>query len=140
MHLLSLIATSDMNDRNSLGRFFSKTFLSTHMQPESLENQIDRVIKWLVENGMVIKEGESEEVRKRILSFMSLVAINERICVNNPLKKTGMTIYHHGPTLHRRLMALRFILIMKYIYQKVLQEKDPQYLDLKKLVSMKLRR
>ncbi len=67
-HILSLIATSDMNDRNSLGRFFSKTFLSTHMQPESLENQIDRVIKWLVENGMVIKEGESEEVRKRILS------------------------------------------------------------------------
>ena len=67
-HILSLIATSDMNDRNSLGRFFSKTFLSTHMQPESLENLIDRVIKWLVENGMVIKEGESEEVRKRILS------------------------------------------------------------------------
>lgn len=67
-HILSLIATSDMNDRNSLGRFFSKTFLSTHMQPESLENQIDRVIKWLFDNGMILKEGESEEVRKRILS------------------------------------------------------------------------
>jgi helicase len=67
-HILSLIATSDMNDRNAIGRFFSKTFLSTHMEAEALENQIDRVIKWLVKNEMVIKEGESEEVRKRILS------------------------------------------------------------------------
>ena len=67
-HILSLIATSDMNDRNSLGRFFSKTFLSTHMESEALENQIDRVIKWLVENGMVVREGESELVRQRIIS------------------------------------------------------------------------
>jgi helicase len=66
-HILSLIATSDMNDRNSLGRFFSKTFLSTHMESEALENQIDRVIKWLFENKMIIKDGESEEVRKRIV-------------------------------------------------------------------------
>ena len=66
-HILSLVATSDMNDRNSLGRFFSKTFLSTHMDSESLENQIDRVIKWLVENGMIVRDGESELVRKRIL-------------------------------------------------------------------------
>mgnify|MGYP005621865129 CR=1 FL=1 len=66
-HILSLIATSDMNDRNSLGRFFSKTFLSTHMEAEALENQIDRVIKWLFENEMIIKEGESDDVRKRII-------------------------------------------------------------------------
>ena len=76
-HILSLIATSDMKDRNSIGRFFSKTFLSTHMKSESLENQIDRVIKWLVENDMVIKEGESKEVRERILSENTTESLEE---------------------------------------------------------------
>ena len=66
-HILSLIATSDMNDRDALGKFFSKTFLSTHLESEDLENQIDRVIKWLSDNNMIIKEGESEKVKNRIL-------------------------------------------------------------------------
>ncbi|MBC64183.1 MAG: hypothetical protein CMB15_00895 [Euryarchaeota archaeon] len=66
-HILSLIATSDMNDRDALGKFFSKTFLSTHLESEDLENQIDRVIKWLSDNDMIIKEGESERVKNRIL-------------------------------------------------------------------------
>ena len=76
-HILSLIATSDMNDRNSIGRFFSQTFLSTHMDAEALENQIDRVIKWLVENDMVIKEGESKEVRQRILLENTTESVEE---------------------------------------------------------------
>ena len=66
-HVLSLIATSDMNDRDALGKFFSKTFLSTHLESEYLENQIDRVIKWLFDNDMITKEGESEIVKERII-------------------------------------------------------------------------
>ena len=70
-HILSLIATTDMNDRDSLGKFFSKTFLSTHLESEHLENQIDKVIKWLFENDMIRKEGESDEVKERILKEKS---------------------------------------------------------------------
>ena len=66
-HILSLIATSDMNDRDALGKFFSKTFLSTHLESEYLENQIDRVIKWLYDNDMITKEGESKRVKERII-------------------------------------------------------------------------
>ena len=60
-----------MNDRDSLGKFFSKTFLSTHLESEHLENQIDKVIKWLFENDMIRKEGESDEVKERILKEKS---------------------------------------------------------------------
>ena len=67
-HILSLIATSDMNDRDAIGKFFSNTFLSTHLDSEHLENQIDRVIKWLFDNEMIVKDGESEQVKERILS------------------------------------------------------------------------
>ncbi len=66
-HILSLIATTDMNDRDALGKFFSKTFLSTHLESEYLENQIDKVIEWLSENDMIRKEGESGKVKERIL-------------------------------------------------------------------------
>ena len=37
------------------------------MGQNDLENQIDRVIKWLSDNDMIIKEGESERVKNRIL-------------------------------------------------------------------------
>lgn len=67
-HILSLIATSDMNDRDAIGKFFSNTFLSTHLDSEHLENQIDRVIKWLFDNEMIVKDGESEQVKERIMS------------------------------------------------------------------------
>ncbi len=65
-HLLSLISSGGIQDRYSISRFFSKTFLSTHMDSEDLENRIDEVINWLVENGMIIREGESSEVAKKI--------------------------------------------------------------------------
>jgi len=66
-HILSLIATTDMNDRHALGEFFNKTFLSTHLESEYLENQIDKVIRWLFENDMIKKDGESNLVKERIL-------------------------------------------------------------------------
>ncbi len=76
-HVLSLIATSDMNDRDALGKFFSKTFLSTHLESEYLENQIDRVIKWLFDNDMITKEGESEIVKERIIREESGVKLDD---------------------------------------------------------------
>jgi helicase len=66
-HLLSLIATAGIDDRDSITRFFRKTFLATQMEPETLEARVDDVLCWLANNGMIDRTGESEEVKKRIL-------------------------------------------------------------------------
>jgi len=65
-HLLSVMATGGLRDRDSISRFFKKTFLATHMNEQSLEARLDDVIGWLAENGMITREGESEEVLSRM--------------------------------------------------------------------------
>jgi len=65
-HVLSLISTAGINDRDGISMFLSKTFLATQMHSEILESRIDDVICWLVENGMIERTGESEEVVIRI--------------------------------------------------------------------------
>jgi len=65
-HMLSVIATAGINDRDSITRFLTKTFLATQMDPETLETRVDDVLCWLADNGMIDRTGESEEVKKRI--------------------------------------------------------------------------
>ncbi len=67
-HILSVIATAGISDRDAITRFLGKTFLSTQMDPENLEERVDDVLCWLANNGMIERTGESEEVRKRILA------------------------------------------------------------------------
>ncbi|MBK64197.1 MAG: hypothetical protein CMB47_01565 [Euryarchaeota archaeon] len=69
-HVLSMISTGDLRDRDSLGRFFEKTFLSTQLSNEDLAARIDDSINWLVNNGMITREGESEVVKERILQYV----------------------------------------------------------------------
>jgi len=66
-HVLSMMATGGISDRDALGRFFSKTFLATHLDPEDLAARLDDVISWLSTNGMIDRTGESEEVKQRML-------------------------------------------------------------------------
>ena len=66
-HVLSMLATGGISDRDSLSRFFSKTFLATHLDSEDLASRIDDVISWLATNGMIDRTGESEEVKQRML-------------------------------------------------------------------------
>ena len=66
-HVLSMVATGGTADRDALGKFFSKTFLATQLDSESLAARIDDVVSWLASNGMIDRLGESEEVRARIL-------------------------------------------------------------------------
>ena len=68
-HVLSMISTGDLRDRDALGRFFQKTFLSTQLSTEDLASRIDDSINWLVNNGMITREGESEVVKERILQY-----------------------------------------------------------------------
>ena len=77
-HLLSIISSGGIQDRYSISRFFSKTFLSTQMDLEDLENRVDEVIDWLVENGMIIREGESSEVAKKIYDLRELNDLDEK--------------------------------------------------------------
>ena len=129
-HILSLIATSDMNDRDAIGKFFSNTFLSTHLDSEHLENQIDRVIKWLFDNEMIVKDGESEQVKEKFC---------QKIAVKRP-KMIGMMISLHGQNLHQKFLELTLLKIVRIRYQVLLQERVLQYSDLRKPVIMKLKK
>jgi helicase len=71
-HVLSMIATGGTGDRDALGKFFSKTFLATQLDPETLAARIDDVVSWLAANGMIDRLGESDEVRARILEEPSV--------------------------------------------------------------------
>ena len=66
-HVLSMLANGGISDRDALGRFFSKTFLATHLDVENLAARLDDVISWLATNGMIDRTGESEEVKQRML-------------------------------------------------------------------------
>ena len=65
-HLLSMIATGGIDDRDAVSGFFSQTFLATQMDSEMLEARLDDVIGWLATNGMITRAGESGEVLERI--------------------------------------------------------------------------
>ncbi len=66
-HVLSMIATGGIGDRHALGNFFSKTFLANQLGSESLVVRIDEAVSWLVNNGMIERFGESDEVAIRII-------------------------------------------------------------------------
>jgi len=65
-HILSIIATAGIDDRDVISRFLSKTFLASQMDSEALEARTDDVLGWLCENGMVERTGESKDVENRI--------------------------------------------------------------------------
>ena len=65
-HMLALIATGGIDNRYSLSKFLSKTFLASTIPKEGLEERIDRSIAWLVENEMISRTGEDENLAERI--------------------------------------------------------------------------
>ena len=56
-HILSIVATAGIDDRDAISRFLTKTFLSSQMNPETLEARTDDVLYWLCENGMIERRG-----------------------------------------------------------------------------------
>lgn len=65
-HVLSLISSGVVRDRYSIGGFFRSTFLATQMSSDALNGKLDETIRWLVENGMIIREGESDTVADKV--------------------------------------------------------------------------
>ena len=65
-HMLALIATGGIDNRYSLSKFLSKTFLASTIPKEGLEERIDRSIAWLAENEMISRTGEDENLAERI--------------------------------------------------------------------------
>ena len=76
-HVLSMLATGGISDRDALGRFFSKTFLATQLDREDLAGRLDDVISWLATNGMIERTGESEEVKQRMLEEIPIEQTEE---------------------------------------------------------------
>ena len=65
-HILSVVATAGINDRDGISRFLSKTFLASQTPAETLEARTDDVLHWLCENSMIERTGESQEVKRAI--------------------------------------------------------------------------
>ena len=65
-HILSIIATSGIRDRDALSGFFGETFLATQIESDTLESRIDDVVSWLTINEMITRMGESKEDLDRI--------------------------------------------------------------------------
>ena len=70
-HILSVVATAGINDRDGISRFLSKTFLASQMPAETLEARTDDVLHWLCENSMIERTGESQEVKRAIKGRVS---------------------------------------------------------------------
>ena len=60
MHVLAAIATGGQNNRWSLGKFFSNTFLAMDVSREKMADKIDGIVEWLCEHGMVERYGIDE--------------------------------------------------------------------------------
>lgn len=66
MHVLAAIATGGQSDRWSLGRFFAHTFLARDLAEETLADNIDGIVDWLCEHGMVERLGIDETLAAEV--------------------------------------------------------------------------
>ena len=67
MHLLSCIATGGLLHRDAIGSFFDATFLGTTMPRTQLQERLDSMLDWLVEERFLRRLGvdESYELRRQ---------------------------------------------------------------------------
>ena len=67
MHLLSCVATGGLLHRDSIGSFFDATFLGTTMPTNQLQDRLDSMLDWLVEERFLRRLGvdETYEARRR---------------------------------------------------------------------------
>ena len=67
MHLLSCVATGGLLHRDSIGSFFDATFLGTTMPTTQLQERLDSMLEWLVEERFLRRLGidESYEMRRQ---------------------------------------------------------------------------
>ena len=66
VHVLAAIATGGQKNRDSLGKFFQKTFLATSIPNDTLQGRIDEIIGWLATHGFIEKLGEDEALVEKI--------------------------------------------------------------------------
>jgi helicase len=62
VHVLAAIATGGQRDRESLGRFFSQTFLATRIPVDTLQTRIDEIVDWLATHHFIVREGVDESI------------------------------------------------------------------------------
>jgi helicase len=64
-HLLASIATGGFRHRGEIGDFFSATFLGSTMSSMQLNERLDEMLNWLVEERFIRKKGADEAYAKR---------------------------------------------------------------------------
>ena len=64
-HLLASIATGGFRHRGEIGDFFSATFLGSTMSSMQLNERLDEMLNWLVEERFIRKKGVDEAYAKR---------------------------------------------------------------------------
>ena len=65
MHLLSCVATGGLLHRDSIGSFFDATFLGTTMPTNQLQERLDSMLDWLVEERFLRRLGVDETYEAR---------------------------------------------------------------------------
>ena len=71
VHVLAAIATGGQRNRDSLGGFFKQTFLGHRILNDELQQRIDEIIQWLVENKFIERTGEDAAILERISNMDS---------------------------------------------------------------------
>ena len=64
-HLLASIATGGFRHRGEIGDFFSATFLGSTMSSAQLNERLDEMLNWLVDERFIRKKGVDEAYAKR---------------------------------------------------------------------------
>lgn len=72
VHLLSGIATGGLTTRQAIKSFFNSTFLGHTQSEVMLEERIDRMLDWLIEEGFVERQGVDEELAKKFAQSAAL--------------------------------------------------------------------
>ena len=124
-HVLSSIATGGLTDRDALGKFFEETLLSQQIRKDDLRIRIDRMIDWLVEKEMIVRTGESNAVIKRI---------QERTDIQDLEDDWEDEI----PTWAAAATTLDGLEWNEPQYEQLPREKDQQYLDLVRLLRLRI--
>ncbi len=64
-HLLASIATGGFRHRGEIGDFFSATFLGASISKNQLNERLDEMLNWLVDERFLRRKGNDEEYAKR---------------------------------------------------------------------------
>ena len=83
MHLLSSVATGGLTNLGSLRKFFKTTFFGFKSNNNELQDRIDNILTWLVDEEMIIQEGIDTDLENEYAFHLQEVLQNENTWDDN---------------------------------------------------------